>query len=63
MGLNMTVLKTPLVSNIDAYKENPDYWILEQITNGTAEISATTLILSNKSLNICDYSFAIDTFR
>ncbi|EEB18209.1 hypothetical protein Phum_PHUM505040 [Pediculus humanus corporis] len=51
LNLNVTFLETPLITNLQNYKKEPDLWILEQIVNGSAQISSTTIIITNETSN------------
>lgn len=63
MNASMEVIKSPLVTDLVTYERNPNAWVVEQLTTGSAELSSTSLVLTPDSENLVDYSLAIGTFR
>lgn len=62
-NLTIKIITTPLVTDLLAYKFNPDVWIVEQIVNGSSEISSTSMVLTSELPNSVEYSTGIETFR
>jgi len=63
MNISMEVIYEPRITQIEAYEKNPNAWVVEQLTQGKAEISSTSVILTPDSEKYVAYSVAIGTFR
>lgn len=63
MNATVKMVTNPLITDLSVYEKNPNAWIVEQLIEGKAEMSSSTLVLTPDSDHRVDYSLSISTFR